>query len=265
MRFSIIILICLLHLKKLECVRKNYGNSKPGNLLIFYPLYSGSHEYTLDRIGRAFKAQGYNVTKVKAVTTEPIISSAGINTIDVILNESFTEPWFVDEDGRFIVDKKMLWDLKRRFWEFPDQMYLPYFAFCHSILGDQTLIRTLRSMNFTIAIVDSVFNECGNALVKSLDVPIVGFWGCPMEGAQGIPVSGFKSPAVSPHLTSEVNDLTIFSQRLWNSITSFFGYGYMHYTFSKTNEIIQVRIKNIQFIFPAKQKMNAHYFLQKPK
>ena len=242
MRFSIIIFLCLLSHQKLECLGQNNGKGKPGNLLIFQTVYSASHEYTFDRIGLAFKAQGYKVTKVKTAITDPINSNAGINTININFNKSFTEPWFVDHEGRLIVDKKLLWNY-RKVWNLPYNMFSPYWAYCHSILGDEILIKTLRSMNFTIAIVDSVFNDCGNALVKSLDVPIVGFWGSPMEGVQSTFVSGFKSPAVSRHLTSEVNDLTKFRQRLWNTITAFVSYGVLHYTFSNTNEIIQVRIK----------------------
>ncbi|MPC55833.1 hypothetical protein E2C01_049778 [Portunus trituberculatus] len=69
-------------------------------------------------------------------------------------------------------------------YQIPTDVFSLIDAHCLSLLGDPALAQHLASLNFTVALVDLIANECSLALAHRLGLPVVGFWGFSFQGGE---------------------------------------------------------------------------------
>ena len=241
---SMYLYMFLITVTRVKCSQRE-KHDHHGNLLLLMPLYTGSHEWALDRIGLALFRQGWTVTKIRFLTTDHVETASDIETISLKLNQTFSQTRHATQDGRIIVDKYALWNSVRDIRDVDFSGYKALDAFCHTLLSDRELFSYLQSKRFTVAVVDAVSNECGMALIHALGIPAIGHWGGAMTGIESNIMGGFVSPATNPDLMSEVQDLRKFSARLKNSMVALGDYLITLYTAYRANNIIQVSSRSL--------------------
>ena len=55
-------------------------------------------------------------------------------------------------------------------------------AYCEQLFGNADLMARLTEARFDVAVVDLIYNECGLALARNLDLPAVGYWAFSFAG-----------------------------------------------------------------------------------
>ena len=58
-------------------------------------------------------------------------------------------------------------------------------AYCSALLSNTSLHLQLNESQFDVAVVDLLHNQCGLALARHLELPVVGFWALPFTGLYG--------------------------------------------------------------------------------
>ena len=238
----------------------------PGSVLIILPCMSGSHEFLLDQISYRLLSQGYNITKVRLQKTDDpdILKNAEhiedyenlrvtyasqtrtngvLRTLHLKFNTSLCNHRLVTKDGLFHMDKSILWNTPRYLWNIPLDSFQFGDCLCHMLLSNKKLTSLLEDSSFTLSIIDVVGNDCGYALCHHLGIPVVGFTGGSANNGQIHIINGYISPAVSPNMMTEIVDLRVFTDRLWNVFISFMDKTATKYLIDRSHSIIQVCIR----------------------
>jgi hypothetical protein len=95
---------------------------------------------------------------------------------------------------------KTLWKL--------DRPHIILGAYCDQMLGNQDLIKRLKSETFDVTIVDLLYNECGLALAHHIRTPAIGFWAQSFSGQ----VRKFQTYSILKQCQGIVNATFVFIQ-----------------------------------------------------
>ncbi|XP_018011670.1 UDP-glucuronosyltransferase 2B33 [Hyalella azteca] len=232
-------------------------------ILILHPIYAGSHEVVLRRLGEELVRRGYSVTQLKwksdhAPIDERRHASSKFNVerahkwkvthnlttpgdqlhehdeefrgtsedckfMDIITvspdNEDLRYP-YMRRDGALQPPTRLLWHTERSILNVPTDVFGLIDAHCSTLLGDAELISTLNTTGYTVALVDLIANECSLALARLLGLPVVGYWGFPLQGGEARRVGMSQLPSVVPAMMTEAGFRMNFFERVHNFVFS---------------------------------------------
>jgi hypothetical protein len=126
---------------------------------------------------------------------------------------------YVNENGEIDVGKagaKILWSEGHVVTGLPFDIYCLTEAHCDTLYNNEYINKMINTSTFDLVIVDLIGNECGLALAKSLNVPIVGFWGFSFHGGEVMYTSSFNPPSIFPTFFSGLTSRMTFPERLLN-------------------------------------------------
>ena len=230
----------------ITAVRSDTNETKSQrNILVVSLPVPASHKYITELIAMELISQGAHITQMNFNKQSCFTSHPSIETITVKLNNSVLNSELIDENGEIVTDRKALWESSNWWRTFRNMPLRSYGAvadvLCDAILSDEDLYQLLESRNFSVALVDLMFNECTLALLHQLDIPVVGYWGGGMlNGYETIAMRRFVAPGSYPAFMSHVTDLTKWTERFWNSMVLFFEIVTTSYMLQVTHTSIQV-------------------------
>ena len=127
------------------------------------------------------------------------------------------------------VGAKILWDKGHSVLGLPLDIFCLTDVHCYTLQNHPLLKNVLQTQNFDLAIIDLIGNECSIALAKSLQIPIVGFWGFPFHGGEAAYTSVFHPPSLFPTFFSGFKMEMNFTERLANFLFHLFHRLYMDF------------------------------------
>lgn len=86
-------------------------------------------------------------------------------------------------------------------------------AQCDTLLSNDELINKLKSMDFKVAVVDIIYNECSLVLLNHLGIPAVGYWAFPFSSGEADYTTAFLPPSHVPAFMSRLTDKMGFKER----------------------------------------------------
>ena len=193
------------------------------NILILHPVFCGSHESVLRSLGNHLVQQGHQVTQVLFKHKKsPKELNTNVSIFTLTINDN------LNNCGRYVNDKgvldtgiawgKYFWNQGHSIFSLPLDLFCLIDVHCYTLHHDPQLKHLLKTQTFDLAIIDLIGNECGIALVKSLQVPIIGFWGFPFHGGEAAYTSLFHPPSLYPAFFSGLQMKMNFGERFVNFI-----------------------------------------------
>uniref|UniRef100_A0A6A7G7R0 UDP-glucuronosyltransferase 2B33-like n=2 Tax=Hirondellea gigas TaxID=1518452 RepID=A0A6A7G7R0_9CRUS len=209
------------------------------NVLILHPIYAGSHEVVLRVLGVELVKRGHEVTQLRwkcdnhaidITQNEHPAGSAGADVYDYAADDRFLDVItvsadnsdmrypYMSSDGSLQLPSKLLWDTERSIYNVPIDVFGLVDAQCSTLLGDAALIAALRHSNFTVALVDVIANECSLALARILGLPVLAYWGFPLQGGEPRRMGVYHLPSTVPAMMSELGSSMTYWQRVANTV-----------------------------------------------
>ena len=213
------------------------------NILILHPIYCGSHEFVLRTLGDHLVQRGHQVTQVRFkqknshMDLKTNVSVLTLNISDHLNNCGR----YVNEDGVLdisTVGAKILWDQGHSVFGLPLDIFCLTDVHCYTLHHHPELRSLLQNQTFDLVIIDLIGNECSIALAKSLQIPIIGFWGFPFHGGEAAYTSIPHPPSLYPTFFSGYKMKMDFVERLGNSLLHFFHRLYMDFQVTYANYYI---------------------------
>ncbi|KAF2361749.1 UDP-glucuronosyl/UDP-glucosyltransferase [Trinorchestia longiramus] len=229
-------------------------SSSSAKILILHPIYAGSHEVVLRDLGAELVRRGHFVTQLKWKSDHtPIETRKHFMRREAPWNVYKNLTWFTKEDrkeneggrhcksldvitispdngdlrypymgvdGAVQPPTRLLWNTERSHSNIPTDVFGLIDAQCSTLLGDPRIFAALNSTGYTVAVVDLISNECSLALARLLGLPVVGYWGFPLQGGEARRLGMPQTPSIVPALMSELGYSMTFLERVYNSIIS---------------------------------------------
>ena len=213
------------------------------NILILHPIYCGSHEFVLRSLGDHLVQRGHQVTQVRFKQKN---SHMELKTNVSVLTLNISD--HLNNCARYVNDKgvldistvgaKILWDQGHSVFGLPLDIFCLTDVHCYTLHHHPQLLHLLQTQTFDLVIIDLIGNECSIALAKSLQVPIIGFWGFPFHGGEAAYTSVFHPPSLYPTFFSGLQMKMNFGERFCNFLLHLFHRLYMDFQVFYANSYI---------------------------
>ena len=210
------------------------------NILILHPIYCGSHEFVLRSLGDHLVQRGHQVTQVRFkqknshMELKTNVSVLTLNIKDHLNNCGR----YVNDEGVLdisTVGAKILWDQGHSVFGLPLDIFCLTDVHCYTLRHHPQLQQLLETQTFDLVIIDLIGNECSIALAKSLQAPIIGFWGFPFHGGEAAYTSVFHPPSLYPTFFSGLQMKMNFGERFGNFLLHLFHRLYMDFQVTYAN------------------------------
>jgi len=194
------------------------------NILILHPLYAGSHDLVLRLIGDRLVSRGHTVTQVRyAGTNMKYDLDTNVTVMTLKIDDSgYPCPRYINRKGEFDIQNRemnlgpIIWNKADAPFTLPTDVYCVTHVHCKMILEDRTLFNQLKKLQFDLAIVDLIANECSLALARALGLPVATFWGFGFQGGEVMHTSNWNPPSLVPAFMSGLDRHMTFWQRCVN-------------------------------------------------
>jgi len=194
------------------------------NILILHPLYAGSHDLVLRLIGDRLVSRGHTVTQVRyAGTNMKYDLDTNVTVMTLKIDDSrYPCPRYINRNGEFDIQNRemnlgpIIWNKADAPFTLPTDVYCVTHVHCQMILEDQTLFKQLKALEFDLAIVDLIANECSLALARALGLPVATFWGFGFQGGEVMHTSNWNPPSLVPAFMSGLDRHMNFWERCVN-------------------------------------------------
>ena len=195
------------------------------NILILHPLYVGSHTIVLQQFGDYLVSRGHHVTQVKfRESNSKLNPNTKVEVIDLPARDPTGQCWnFINSDGEFdlgIAAANMFWEKGSSMKMLPPNVFCIPRTHCDSLFNSKVFADKMNSTKFDVALVDLFTNECGLAYVRSLNIPVAGFWGWSFTSSEVGHTSVMNLPSHVPATFSGLHAVMNFRERIVNFVLS---------------------------------------------
>ena len=190
------------------------------NILILHPLYSGSHTIVLRQFGDYLVSRGHNVTQVKfRQSNSNSDPDTQVKVIDLpILDRDGSCGDFI-KGGEFnlgVGAADVFWSKGTSMGMIPPNVFCVPRSHCNTLFSSRTFDHLMNSTDFDVALVDLFTNACGVAYMRSLGIPIAGFWGWSFQTTDVEHSPVLNLPSFVPATLSGLGPVMSFKERVMN-------------------------------------------------
>ncbi|XP_072046167.1 UDP-glucuronosyltransferase 2A3-like [Amphiura filiformis] len=201
------------------------------NVLIVPLVGEGSHYYIMLKLGRELMDRGHNITMLLADRYQPLITSSQ-NPTERAINYIYFPSLFKLDDYHYLQASMTEAGLQGRYVQWlmeihamgAENIFMQLYDECRDVLGNQTILSTLRDLNFDISVADvNGFCPVFQYLRQYNRIPYVA-----VSAIITIPSSSLlttrtpTNPAYKPEMSSGFDHVMSFSERIINFAASIF-------------------------------------------
>lgn len=233
------------------------------NILIIQPLFSGSHGIILRIFCDYLITRGHNVTVLKFQTVqEPKFDNSSVNVIEFPAKDGHRNcPNYFTPEGKWDVGisfADQIWNFDGGLCFMKWDMFCRFRVQCETLL-QESLVQTLGSMNFDVAIVDLISNGCSVALAKALDLPVASFWVYGFTGFDSSVTPAQALPSIVPAYFAGLPEQMTFFERTysfvnyWAAQTFHAGYNYVN------QNVVSDKLPNLPPLWEMIHDVDLHF------